>query len=72
MADITMCRGTDCPMKMRCYRFTAPACEYRQSMFVNVPLVKLGENDWKCDHFWSNEGRGIALQVEYGDEADNG
>lgn len=47
MSDITMCEGTDCPMKEKCYRFTAPINEYRQSYFVNVPL-----KDGECEHYW--------------------
>jgi hypothetical protein len=68
MADITMCKGTDCVIKLRCYRYTAPACEYRQSYFVNVPLKILSDTDQKCDMFWSNEGRDTGLKVEYTDE----
>lgn len=37
MADITMCVGTDCPMKNNCYRHTANPNEYRQSYFIDVP-----------------------------------
>lgn len=50
MADITMCKGTDCPRAKECYRFTATANEYRQSYFVIVPL----KEDKTCDEFWKN------------------
>ena len=49
MADITMCNGTDCPLKEKCYRYTAPRSELWQSMFMVVPYNK-EEN--KCDHYW--------------------
>lgn len=50
MADIAMCKGTDCPRAKECYRFTATANEYRQSYFVIVPL----KEDKTCDEFWKN------------------
>ncbi len=37
MADLTMCRGEDCPDKEKCYRFTAPINEYRQEVFTDTP-----------------------------------
>lgn len=51
MADISMCEGTDCPMKDNCYRHTAPANEYRQSWFAE----KVINEDRTCDHYWENE-----------------
>jgi hypothetical protein len=48
MADITMCVGTDCPNKERCYRFYAPVNEYRQAYFMDIPLKK----DGTCDELW--------------------
>lgn len=47
MADITMCRGTDCPLKQNCYRFMAKPSEYWQSYFIEVP-----HDGKKCDKFW--------------------
>ena len=51
MADITMCKGTDCPMKNNCYRHTASVNMYRQAYFINVPL----KEDKTCDEFWQDE-----------------
>lgn len=51
MADITMCRGTDCPNKDSCYRFTATSNKYRQSYFVEVPL----KSDNTCNEYWKDE-----------------
>ena len=49
MADIAMCKGTMCPKKETCYRFTAPVNEYRQSFFVAPPINMLtGE----CKEYW--------------------
>ena len=36
MADITMCRGKDCPLKDRCYRHTAVENPHWQSWFTVV------------------------------------
>lgn len=49
MADITMCLGTDCPFKYKCYRALANASEYYQSYFT-VPPYK--ESVDSCDEFW--------------------
>lgn len=52
MADIAMCKGTMCPKKETCYRFTAPVNEYRQSFFVAPPINMLtGE----CEHYWETK-----------------
>ena len=54
MADITKCKGTNCPRKEDCYRFTAKDTmvggESYQSYFVEVPLDKKGN----CDEFWGS------------------
>lgn len=47
MADITMCEGTDCPLKDKCYRYLAPKNPYRQSYFVNAPI-----KNSNCDYYW--------------------
>ena len=57
MADITMCAGADekrnliCPMRDKCYRFTAPVNEYRQAYFSVVPYVEP-----ECEWFWDRRG----------------
>lgn len=48
MADITMCSGEGCDMKLECYRYTANRDKY-QYYFVNPPI----ENG-KCEMFWDN------------------
>ena len=51
MADITMCRGTDCPYKSDCYRFTATSNPWRQSYFTEIPL----DNEGNCKEYWKDE-----------------
>ncbi len=46
MPDITMCDGKECPVKKKCYRYTAKPSEY-QSYFVEAPI-----KDGKCDYYW--------------------
>ena len=51
MPDLDMCKGGDCPMKDKCYRFTATPSEHRQYYFLTPPIV-----DGKCDSYieaWS-------------------
>lgn len=54
MSDIAMCRGTGCPKKDTCYRYTAPVNLYRQSYFIVVPInIKTGI----CEEYWNNKDR---------------
>lgn len=53
MADISMCSGSGCSLRTRCYRFTATPNEFRQSYFMNVPLHLDGRT---CHEFYNNEG----------------
>lgn len=46
MSDISKCRGTNCPMKESCYRYTATD-GMMQSYFLHVPL----KNN-ECDMYW--------------------
>jgi len=47
--DITMCRGTNCPYKESCYRYTAKPSEFIQSWFMKPPI-----EDGKCDMYWGD------------------
>lgn len=46
MADITMCKGTNCPLKEKCYRYRAKVNPYSQSYFMEIPYK---EN--RCEYF---------------------
>jgi hypothetical protein len=48
MPDITMCKGTDCPLKKECYRFLASPSEFWQSYFLDPPY-----KEGKCTEFWN-------------------
>ncbi len=54
MADITMCKGTNCPVKEQCYRHTADVNEHRQSYFFAPPF-----KDGKCDMYWGKNAENI-------------
>jgi hypothetical protein len=53
MSDITCCPGTDCPVKEKCYRFTSPKSEYRQSYFFEPP-GKMINNKFICKMYLDN------------------
>lgn len=55
MADITMCSGLGCPLKEKCYRYTAEASPYRQSMFISPPVTKKENEKPSCEYFWENK-----------------
>lgn len=52
MADISKCCGKGCPIKERCYRFTAPTNPLSQS--VIAPPGEYRENGFICDMFRDN------------------
>lgn len=60
MADITMCKGTTCPVKESCYRFTAPINDWRQSFFIEVPI----KEDKTCDKYWKDERRKTIRRIK--------
>ena len=59
MADITMCKGTDCPHKQTCYRYTAKANEYRQAYFIEPPI-----KDGKCEYYWGENAESVYNQLK--------
>ena len=59
MPDITMCLGTNCPHKEKCYRFTAKPSEYWQSYF-SVPPIK----DGKCEMYWGDNAQSVWGQLQ--------
>ena len=36
MVDITKCQGTECPLKIECYRYRAPKDSVYQAYFTEV------------------------------------
>jgi len=59
MPDITMCPGTDCSQKEKCYRFTAKPDEYWQSYFIEAPI-----KDGKCEYYWGENAESIWNQLK--------
>jgi hypothetical protein len=59
MTDICKCKGTDCPLKETCYRFTAKSDDFYQSYFVDPPI-----KDGKCDMFWGETQKEILNQLK--------
>lgn len=55
MADITKCNGGQCPIKEKCYRYTAQADDY-QSWFFSPPFeVDMENKTFKCDMYWGEQ-----------------
>ena len=48
MADISMCAGEECEIRLSCYRFTATPS--RLQTYITPPKQGLG-----CKYFWQNE-----------------
>ena len=58
MADIHKCRGDGCPLKERCYRYTAKAGSY-QYYFTEVPF-----REDKCDMYWGENAEYIFKKLK--------
>jgi hypothetical protein len=54
-----MCKGTNCPHKESCYRFTAKSNKYRQAYFIEPPI-----KDGKCDMYWGENQINIYNQLK--------
>ena len=63
MSDITCCPGTDCPVKEKCYRFTAPKSEFMQSYFFEAP-GKTEDDKFTCDMYWGENNELIWNQLK--------
>ncbi|GAB4343570.1 MAG: hypothetical protein OHK0038_23680 [Flammeovirgaceae bacterium] len=50
MQDITLCRGGECPIKFRCFRFTAETLG-KQDFFKGIPF---NANKNSCEYFIGN------------------
>ncbi len=69
MAEVTMCKGYDCPIKDECYRYMAIEDKIWQTWFVNDPRGipnKMDRNHPKmCAYFDKINGRSTSkLQTE--------
>jgi len=51
MADITMCKGLDCPLKASCYRFLAEEEKEDQTFFSKPPFIVEGDKT-TCKFHW--------------------
>ena len=50
MADISKCKGGDCPLKDKCYRYVVIPSDY-QSYFFDIPY-KVVNNHLICEYFY--------------------
>jgi hypothetical protein len=51
MLDMTMCKGTDCPKKESCRRYTATPNPHRQSWLAWPPIRDKSNKD-DCNYYW--------------------
>ena len=52
MADITKCKGIDCPIKDNCYRYTAKDSEFLQAYFVDDNVGEKTDDGFECEYYW--------------------
>lgn len=63
MSDITICTGEDCPVKEKCYRFTAPVGEVKQSYFFQPPFEEV-DGVFTCEMYWGENAESIWKQLK--------
>jgi hypothetical protein len=63
MADITKCKGIDCPIKESCYRYTANASELWQSWFLDDNVGKYINEKFECDMYWGETAQSAWNQL---------
>jgi hypothetical protein len=59
MSDVTMCEGIDCPIRNKCYRYTAKPSEYWQAYFTEPPI-----KDGKCGMYWGENAEAVWNQLK--------
>ena len=56
MADISKCKGIGCPIKDKCYRYTAKESLVWQSWLEpKFKIIGKNNNHVECPHFWKTE-----------------
>lgn len=63
MADITKCNGDDCPIKNKCYRYTAFANYKQQSYFTEIP-GKIEDGKFTCEMYWGVNNEAVFNQLK--------
>ena len=61
--DGTMCTGEGCPVKEKCYRFTAPTSEFMQSYFFKPPF-EIKDDVITCEMYWGDQANAIWKQLK--------
>ena len=63
MPDICMCNYKECPLKDKCYRYTATPWKLGQTCFSDHPYkiveTKEGKKYFTCDMFWGQGAENI-------------
>lgn len=62
MPDITMCKGGDCPLKSRCYRYTASTSMYQ--FYFSTPPFLIDRGKFNCDMFWGDSSQLLFEQLK--------
>ena len=62
MSDISKCPGNGCPVKEKCYRYTAKAGVW-QTWFSKEPFKISKKGVFKCDMFWGLDAERLYNQI---------
>lgn len=61
--DGCKCYGEGCPVKKKCYRYTAVANEHWQSYFAEAP-GKTEDGKFICEMYWGDNAETIFNQLK--------
>lgn len=62
MSDISKCPGNGCPVKEKCYRYSAKDGVW-QSWFAKEPFKISKKGVFKCDMFWGDDAERLYNQI---------
>lgn len=51
MTDITKCKGDNCPVRLKCFRFNSAPSPLYQSFFLETPGKKI-KGKFTCEYFY--------------------
>lgn len=61
MADISKCTGYNCPVKEKCYRYTAPSDDIQTFVLNPYEII---DGKFTCDLYWGAGAEGVWKQLK--------
>lgn len=65
MVDYCLCKGGECPIKEKCYRYRAKWDDYIQSYFITPPYLLKLEEVYNCKQWFDTPTKEQEICEEY-------